>query len=85
MEGIGGDAAHASTLIRDLAMQMNVPSASSSQSALQLLDEIDQGLQDVMQRLPQAFLKPLLPEGNLNNEQVGTSGLDCYGEGAGSE
>ena len=74
MQGIGGDAALASSLIRDMAMQLQVPSASTSQNALGLLDEIDQQLQDVMQQLPKSFLAPMLAADSLNEQQVRSCG-----------
>ena len=70
MEDIGGDAVLASALIRDLATLLDVPAASTCQSAVKLLEGIDHRLQEVMQRLPQSFLAPLLPEGSLNDQQV---------------
>lgn len=70
MEGIGGDAALASSLIRDMASRLNVPSSFSSHSAIKLLEGIDHRLQDVMAALPQSFLAPILPEGSLSDEQV---------------
>ena len=70
MDGIGGDAALASSLIRDMAMLLGVSSTIVPQSAVHLLQAIDHRLQDIMQGLPEAFLAPLLPEGSLNEQQV---------------
>lgn len=75
MQDLGEDAALASNLLRDMAALLGVASASSSQSAVHLLEQIQRQLQDVMQQLPQSFLEPLLPAGSLNDGQVHASPL----------
>ena len=75
MEDLGGDAALASSLIREMATLLDVPSASTCNSSVKLLEGIDHRLQEVMQGLPQSFLAPLLPQGSLSDKQVP---LDCH-------
>lgn len=70
MEGLAGEAPLLCSLLRDLAKRLQVPSASKSASAVELINGILQQLSEVMRNLPQSFFGPLLPEGQLSQQQV---------------
>lgn len=76
MEGLAGEAPLLCSLLRELATRLQVPAAAKSTSAVELVDGILHQLSGVMRNLPQSFFGPLLPEGQLSQQQVCTL-LSC--------
>lgn len=68
MEGVDGEEAAASALIHDLASLLQCD--SSPGQALPVLEAISGAIDQLLPRLPPAFLEPILPPDSLNSHQV---------------
>ena len=68
MAGVDGEAATASAIVHDLANLLQCD--PSPPQALPVLKAISAAINELLPRLPPAFLKPILPPGSLNDHQV---------------
>lgn len=68
MEGVDGEEAAASALIHDLASLLQCD--SSTGQALPVLEAISGAIDQLLPRLPPAFLEPVLPPNSLDSHQV---------------
>ena len=81
MAGVEGDAAASSAIIHDLACLLQCD--PSPFQALPVVKAISAAIDQLLSRLPPAFLEPILPPGSLNDQQVlrscATSSVLCMG------
>ena len=70
MTGVDGQAATASAIIHDLANLLQCDPSPSPPQALPVLKAISAAIDELLPRLPPAFLEPILPPGSLNDHQV---------------
>lgn len=68
MAGVDGEAATSSAIIHDLAHLLQCDSSPSE--ALPVVQAISAAINQLLPRLPAAFLQPILPPGSLDNCQV---------------
>lgn len=68
MRGVDGEEASSSALIHDLAILLQCDPAPSQ--ALPVLEAISAAVDQLLPRLPPAFLEPILPPDSLDNYQV---------------
>lgn len=68
MAGVEGDAAASSAIIHDLACLLQCDPSPSQ--ALPVVKAISAAIDQLLSRLPPAFLEPILPPGSLNDHQV---------------
>lgn len=68
MAGLEGEATTSSAVIHDLARLLQCDPSPSQ--ALPVLQAISAAIDQLLSRLPPAFLEPILPPGSLNNQQV---------------
>lgn len=68
MAGLEGEAATSSAIIHDLARLLQCDSSPSQ--ALPVLHAISAAIDQLLSRLPPAFLEPILPPGSLDDHQV---------------
>lgn len=71
MAGVEGSSATSSAALHDLANLLHCD--SSSPSAVSVLKAISAAVDQLLLRLPTAFLDPILPPDSLNAQQVGYS------------
>ena len=68
MAGVEGETTTSSAIIHDLAELLQCDPSPSE--ALPVLKAISAAIDQLLPRLPPAFLEPILPPGSLNNHQV---------------
>ena len=87
MAGVEGDAAASSAIIHDLACLLQCDPSPSQ--ALPVMKAISAAINQLLSRLPRAFLEPILPPGSLNDQQVlgscASSSVLCIGASQGCE